>query len=157
MKIKILFVCLGNICRSPMAEGLLTHKILHAGLNEKILADSAGTANYHIGDPPDHRTMAVLFEHNIHYMHLGRQVSRLDAEQFDYIIAMDRSNFNDLKNLLPADYKNIMLMRDYDLQNKGSDVPDPYYGSISDFRSTYEILNRSIDKLIMDIREKHHF
>lgn len=155
MKIKILFVCLGNICRSPMAEAILKDKISSAGLKDKILVDSAGTADYHIGDAPDHRTLAVLSENKIHFKHLGRQVTRLDADQFDYIIAMDRSNYNDLKKLLPSSFTNLWLMRENDLLLPGSDVPDPYYGSIEDFRKTYEILDQNINSLISTIREKH--
>lgn len=143
---KILFVCLGNICRSPMAEAIFQHKIEKRGWRENIETDSAGTAGYHIGERPDRRTIQVLAANDIHTDHRSRQVAESDASIYDFIIAMDATNLEDLQQKLPN--KTILLMRDYDSEDPGSAVPDPYYGDLSDFEAVYTILNRSIDTFI---------
>jgi protein-tyrosine phosphatase len=145
-KIKVLFVCLGNICRSPLAEAIFKHKLKERGLGDKIEADSCGTANYHIGDTPDPRTIANAKKNGVSIDHCGRQLSVDDLEDFDYIFAMDSKNFNNIHRIL-ADEKHkpkIQMMRDYDPEGKG-DVPDPYYGDEKNFQEVFEILNRTMD------------
>ncbi|MFY0687026.1 MAG: low molecular weight phosphotyrosine protein phosphatase [Cyclobacteriaceae bacterium] len=145
----VLFVCLGNICRSTMAEGIFKHKINQLGLSH-ITADSAGTGAWHIGSNPDNRTMETLQKHGIRYTHKGRQVVADDAASFDFILAMDQSNYNDLIEILPNDYNNLHMIREFDPEGHG-DVPDPYYGGQSGFDNVYTLLERSIDAFI----EKH--
>src|SRR6188768_3287743 len=98
-KVKILFVCLGNICRSPLAEAIFKHKIKQKGWEQWVEADSCGTANYHIGDSPDPRTLANAKKNGVVIDHCGRQLSEEDLGDFDYILAMDNSNLNNILRL----------------------------------------------------------
>ena|SRR5882724_908656 len=145
---KILFVCLGNICRSPLAEAIFNDKIKSKGLQEKILADSCGTGNYHVGDWPDHRTIKCAAKNNILINHVGRQLSHADLENFDLILVMDGSNlFNVLRLGNESTKSKVKLMRSFDPLGEG-DVPDPYYGNEKDFDEVFEILERSVSKLV---------
>ncbi len=149
-------MCLGNICRSPMAEGLFNAKIEKSGLGDSIKSDSAGTSTYHLGKQPDPRTLETLKKHGIIHHHRGRQVDFDDANRFDYIIAMDQYNFQDLKYMIPNGFKGLFLMRNFDHMEKGADVPDPYYGDPDGFEGVYRILDRSLDGLIRYIRDNHN-
>lgn len=145
-KIKVLFVCLGNICRSPLAEAIFKHKLNDRGLTNQIEADSCGTSNYHIGGSPDPRTIANAKKNGVSIDHCGRQLSVDDLAGFDYILAMDSSNFRNIHLVLKDEKHNpkIQMMRDYDPQGKG-DVPDPYYGGEKGFQEVFDILDRSMD------------
>jgi len=154
---KVLFVCLGNICRSTMAEGVFKHLVKNAGLENEIFADSCGTANYHVGDNPDRRTMQTLEKYGITYQHKGRQVSQIDFETFDLILAMDNQNFADLQKLAKqnSNYLNkVFLMRDFDEGFEGSSVPDPYYGTMNDFEEVYAQVTRASQKILQNIVDK---
>ena len=147
---KVLFVCLGNICRSPLAEGIFRHKVKEKGLENYFEADSCGTSNYEIGRPPDPRTLRNAIENGISLQHFGRQFSRWDLENHDLIIPMDKTNHSailDLENASRFTGK-IYLMRDFDVVGKGMDVPDPYHGHESDFQEVFEMLDRSVEGLI---------
>ena len=148
-KIKVLFVCLGNICRSPLAEAIFKHKARARGLESRIFADSCGTSNYHIGDNPDPRTISNAKRNGVTIDHCGRQLSVEDIEQFDYILAMDESNYKNIQKLV-ADEKHkpkIQMMRDYDPKGKG-DVPDPYYGGEQGFQEVFDILDRTMNSFL---------
>ncbi len=152
---KILFVCLGNICRSPLATAIFNHKVKEQKLDHLLQSDSCGTGNYHIGGAADDRSIAVARKNGVEILHVVRQLTADDLVEFDHIIAMDKNNLTNIKRL-PSDkenYNKVKLMREYDPQGLG-DVPDPYYGTEKDFREVYEILDRSMDVLIKDLKGK---
>ncbi len=156
--IKVLFVCLGNICRSPLAEAIFNHKIQALGLSRSFKSDSAGTSDYHIGELPDERTIQCALRKGLDINHRGRQVNHTDFRDFDYIVAMDDSNLRKLQTL-GAKYrfadKEIFLMRDFVVGWEGMPVPDPYYGGIEGFDEVYEILDVAIDSFLAKIKEVH--
>lgn len=151
---KVLFVCLGNICRSPLAEAIFNEKIIKRGLSDQFMADSAGTAIYHVGHNPDPRTIQVAFDHNIPVSHSGQQFKKRHVDEFDYLIAMDHSNYQNMINEMGTQPDTLFLMRDFDPQGKGKDVPDPYYGGQDGFEEMFQILDRSTDVLITFLLKK---
>jgi protein-tyrosine phosphatase len=156
--IKVLFVCLGNICRSPLAEAIFNHKIQALGLSRKFKSDSAGTSDYHIGELPDERSIQCAGRKGLKINHRGRQVNRTDFRDYDYIIAMDDSNLQNLETL-KAQYKfpdkQLFLMRDFVPGWEGLSVPDPYYGGQEGFDEIFQILDESIDSFLTKIKEVH--
>jgi protein-tyrosine phosphatase len=157
--IKVLFVCLGNICRSPLAQGIFEYLTEHE--TDLFFADSAGTSTYHIGELPDDRAIAVAQKNHIILAHRARQIQKEDFERFDYIIAMDKSNYQNILSLKArvsnASEPNIMLMRSFDTAKDQLEVPDPFYGSQQDFERCYEILYRCMDKMVEFLRTEHKF
>lgn len=147
---KILFVCLGNICRSPIAEGIFAHLVRERGLEGRYLADSAGTGDWHCGSPPDSRALAVAGKRGVHLPSVCRQVAKTDFQEFDVIVAMDKNNRKDLMAICPLGlHGKIRLMRDFDTAGgKGADVPDPYYGGPHEFDNVYEMVNRCCSSLL---------
>ena len=154
--VKILFVCLGNICRSPLAESIFNHKIKENGLENYFLAESCGTADYHIGDSPDPRTINSAQRNGIEIQHICRQLSTDDLRRFDLIVPMDHSNRSSIFRVEnAAEFRDkIILIREFDNDGKGKDVPDPYYGKEKEFQEVFEILNRSVDGLLKYLLEK---
>lgn len=145
-KIKVLFVCLGNICRSPMAEGVFKKIVTEEGLDDKIYCDSAGTSDFHIGADPDERMCRTATSYSVNLLHKARQFAKSDFDRFDYIIAMDNSNLNNILSLAENKEKHadkVLLMREFDPQGRGEDVPDPYFGGQKGFDEVYHILERS--------------
>ena len=149
--IRICFVCLGNIVRSPLAEGLFKEQARQRGVEHKYRVDSAGTSAWHVGEPPDWRMRRVASRHGLNYDGAARQIRRDDFRKFDLIIAMDAHNRDDLLAICdnPEDRQNIHLLREYDpLGEAESSVPDPYYGGMDGFEEVYRIVARSIQGLI---------
>lgn len=147
---KILFVCLGNICRSPLAEAIFKHKIQRLGLAGEFEAHSSGTSDYHIGEPPDERTLRNARKNGVIIDHAGCQLRASDLDEYDYIFAMDTRNHDAILRLSNGENHKarIGLIRDFDSVAKGSDVPDPYFGGEKGFQEVFEMLDRSIENLI---------
>jgi protein-tyrosine phosphatase len=152
---RILFVCLGNICRSPLAEAIFNHKIRNLDGFESYSAGSCGTSDYHIGELPDLRTRKNAERNGVLIEHRGRQLHPQDLETFDLILAMDRSNYETIHRLPNAamHQSKIALLRSYD-PHPGDEVPDPYYGEERDFQNVFEIVERSIEGLLLKLKGK---
>ena len=143
---KICFVCQGNIIRSPLAENIFRQLAEERGIGDKYILDSAGTSSYHVGEAPDRRMRQVAAERGLIYTGSARQFQGEDFDRFDLIIAMDKANQRLLIDwvLSPDQLEKVHLMREYDPQGgAGLDVPDPYYGGVDGFKTTFEIVDRS--------------
>jgi protein-tyrosine phosphatase len=151
-KTRILFVCLGNIVRSPLGENMLLHLATQRGAAAQFETDSAGTAAYHIGESPDRRMREVASQRGLVYDGRARQFSARDFSRFDLIIAMDTSNRQNILRLAKSetDRAKVHLMREYDPEG-GESVPDPYYGGIEGFQNVYDIVERSCGGLLDDL------
>ena len=150
---KLLIVCLGNICRSPMAEGIMRKKI-----NEKKLpieVDSAGTADYHIGDSPDERAIYTARSYGVDISNLrGRQFSIKDFDRFDRIYAMDSSNHKNILRIARHDQDRNKVYYFFTDGKNGLDVPDPWFGDLEGFYPVYELLDRAGEKILLEIMEE---
>ncbi|MFT5249053.1 MAG: protein-tyrosine phosphatase [bacterium] len=147
MKTKILMVCLGNICRSPLAEGILKSKID----SNKVVVDSAGTGHWHIGNKPDPRSIEVAKKHQLDITNQrGRQFSKQDFDNFDYIFVMDTSNKENVLSLArnDSDKEKVHLILDELFPNENVDVPDPYYGGGQGFESVYQMLEEACENIV---------
>lgn len=153
--VSVLFVCLGNICRSPTAEGVFRDLVEREGLSDKIKIDSAGTAAYHIGAPPDSRAQTEAQRRGIDISSLrGRQAHAGDFLKFDYVLAMDSENHRNLEALCPLDDEDkLHMFLDFAPSGGPRDVPDPYYGG--GFDTVYDMIEGAATGLLADIRTKH--
>jgi len=155
-KTKLLFVCLGNICRSPSAENIMNYLIEKKGLTEKFECDSAGTSRYHIGASPDKRMQLAGKKRGIELKGKARQIEDFDLEYYDLILAMDKSNYADILRLdRTGKYKDkIKLMCDFTTKFKDKEVPDPYYGGESGFDYVIDLLLDSCQGLLEYCQKK---
>jgi protein-tyrosine phosphatase len=155
--INVLFVCLGNICRSPMADGVFQDMVNKAGLGDKILVDSAGTGSWHIGEKAHSGTRRVLAKHGIDYDGRARQLGRGDFSRFDYILAMDYDNLSDIKRLAGNSDAEIRMFLSYAKEageTNVDEVPDPYYSGR--FDEVYELVAKGSTALLNHIRKAHN-
>ncbi len=154
---RLLFVCLGNICRSPTAEGVMRTVVAEAGLQDSVELDSAGTGAWHLGSPPDARASATAQARGIELRGAARQVDEGDFDDFDLLLAMDRSNMDDLLALAPDDQARarVRLLREFDPASEDAedlDVPDPYYGGSEGFEEVLDLVLAACDGLLAELR-----
>lgn len=150
MPYKLLFVCLGNICRSPSAENIMEHLVNQAGLSKEIICDSAGTSSYHIGSPPDRRMSAAAERRGIQLVGEARQFQKSDFEKFDLILAMDRENYRDILAIDRSGQHQdkVKLMCDFCTRHDLKEVPDPYYGGTEGFNQVIDLLLDACEGLL---------
>nr|WP_205696935.1 low molecular weight protein-tyrosine-phosphatase [Conexibacter sp. SYSU D00693] len=154
---RVLFVCLGNICRSPTAEGVLRHLVREEGLEDVVTIDSAGTGDWHVGNPPDARSAEAAMRRGITLDGAARQVIARDFEEHDLLLAADRSNLAALRRLAPdAEARaKVRLLREFDPEAVASgdlDVPDPYYGGEDGFDHVLDVVERACRGLLDEVR-----
>ena len=155
-QVKVLFVCMGNICRSPTAEGVFSHAVSKASLDDVIKIDSAGTIAYHVGNPPDTRATAAA---KLRGINLSNQRSRIveqsDFEEFDYIIAMDYENVSELNSRCPDEFKNkIQLFLEYANNFSEEEVPDPYYGGDNGFENVLNLIEDATEGFFQHLKNE---
>lgn len=155
-KLSVLFVCMGNICRSPTAEAVFRQRVEAAGLAHRIRIDSAGTHDYHIGEAPDPRTRQAARQRGYDMSALrGRQVSREDFSRFDYVLAMDEANLSILRRLRPsADEGHLGLFLEFATRHAQREVPDPYYGGPDGFERVLDMVEDAAEGLLAALRER---
>ncbi|MBU0622495.1 MAG: low molecular weight phosphotyrosine protein phosphatase [Gammaproteobacteria bacterium] len=155
--VRVLFVCMGNICRSPTAEAVFRHIVEQEGLAEHIHIDSAGTHDYHVGDAPDARTQRAAKQRGYDMSMLrGRQVEAEDFKRFDYVLAMDNLNLVMLERLRPTDAQSHLgLFLDFAERHKEHEVPDPYHGGADGFERVLDMVEDAAGGLLRHIRQKH--
>ena len=156
-KVNVLFVCMGNICRSPTAEGVFRHLVHQHNLQDRIITDSAGTHAYHVGEAPDRRALATAQQRGIDLSDLrARRVIAKDFQKFEYVLAMDRDNYANLDALCPADMKERLFMfLDFAPAANEREVPDPYYGGPKGFEVVFDLVEQASLGLLQDIKDKH--
>ena len=154
---KICFVCMGNICRSPLAEGIFKHLIKQAQLDDRFQIESAAIGSWHVGESPDTRAHRTAQAHGIRLESTAQQFRAKDFSRFDVVLALDGEIADDLHRLAPSllDRQKIRLLREYDPQAQAGDdldVPDPYYGRQEDFERAYQMIERSCEALLKEIK-----
>jgi low molecular weight protein-tyrosine phosphatase len=150
--LKVMFVCLGNICRSPLAHAVFEHRAAGEGLD--IFTESCGTGAWHVGEPADARMRSTAKGHGVSINHYARRFQPSDLDEYDLIIPMDKANFKDIQRYAGPEHKDkIHLMREWDPEG-GTDVPDPWYGGPEGFETVYEIVDRSCRVLVDELNEK---
>ena len=154
--ISVLIVCMGNICRSPMAEGVLRKYLAEHGGDLSVTVDSAGTHGYHVGHPPDQRAQNAAAKRGVDISNLGaRRVDPSDFERFDYILAMDRDNLDSLLAEAAAEYHDkVRLFLEFSSTNPGADVPDPYYGSVNGFEHVLDLVEDATEGFLKELQAR---
>jgi protein-tyrosine phosphatase len=158
-KIGVLFVCLGNICRSPLAEAVFRAIVEEEGLSDRFTIDSAGTSNYHTGDSPDPRTVRAAAARGVRVQHAARQIAEEDFARFDYVLAMDSENLRRTLRVAGTvdGSAEVRLLRSYDPEaDEDAEVPDPYFGGPRGFEDVHELVELACRGLFAHIRAEHH-
>lgn len=156
--VSLCFVCLGNICRSPTAEGVMTRLLRDAGLEGAVVVESAGTADYHVGDLPDHRARAAAKARGLSLDSRAQQFTAADFDRFDYVLAMDAENLRNLSALAPtaAARQKLRLLRSFDPASPpGAAVPDPYHGEADGFEEVLDLCEAACAGLLEHLRQEH--
>ncbi len=156
--VKVLFVCLGNICRSPVAEAIFNKGIREARLVHRFLADSAGTSAYHLGDPPDQRSVNNALSNGVKINHRARQIISKDFYEFDYILAMDQDNLQHIELMAQnqgVSHRGIFLIRSFQSNGQALEVPDPYFGGKHGFQKVFDVLDDCNQKFIEYLVKAH--
>lgn len=155
--VKVLFVCMGNICRSPTAHGVFRALVQRERLDDNISIDSAGTHAYHVGSPPDRRAAATAASRGVDLSDLvARRVETEDFEVFDYLLAMDQENFLSLSEMCPDQHiEKVHMFMDFAPHMRTREVPDPYYGGAAGFERVYDLVEAASEALLEDIRRRH--
>lgn len=153
---KICFVCLGNICRSPTAEGIFQHLVNERDLDPYFYIDSAGTSAYHIGEKANSKSQKVANKHGVQLRSRARRFEAADLDEFDLILAMDHENFDNINRLdsSKAYSHKIKLMREFDPRPDDKAVPDPYYGGMDGFQNVFDVLKRSSEALLDELEKQ---
>lgn len=155
-RIRVLFVCMGNICRSPMAEGVFRLVIAKAGLSNRVASDSAGTHDYHVGEPPDTRAQRAVERRGYDIRDLrGRQVTHSDFSEFDYVLAMDERNLRALERLCPKEHAHkLKLYMEFHTDPAVREVPDPYYGGNDGFERVLDMVEEAARGLLRHLDQQ---
>ncbi|QPJ64934.1 MAG: low molecular weight phosphotyrosine protein phosphatase [Candidatus Nitrohelix vancouverensis] len=156
--ISVCFICLGNICRSPLAQGVFEDLIAKEGLENRILVSSAGVGDWHVGSPPDARMQNTARNRGITLNSRAQQIQTGDLKRLDLALAMDESNMLALKQIFPssADPKKLRMFRSFDPQHNGDlNVPDPYYGGDAGFENVFDIVNRTCPQIIAFLKQEY--
>lgn len=155
--VRLCFVCLGNICRSPTAEAVMAHHLAEAGLSSRVRVESAGTGHWHVGEPPDRRAAAEARRRGITMRSRARQFRPDDFEQFDLVLAMDHENLRDLERLAPHEEarRKLALLRAFDPAAEDLTVPDPYFGGPEGFAHVFDLVDSACRGLLDHLRRTH--
>lgn len=155
--VKVLFVCMGNICRSPTAHGVFREMVRREGLEDRIVTDSAGTHAYHVGEPPDRRAQETAVRRGIDMSDLrARRAEPQDFHDFDYVLAMDQDNYQGLSGICPEGMQDrLQMFMDFAPDMRTREVPDPYYGGASGFEHVFDLVEAAAAGLLADIRQRH--
>lgn len=155
--VEVCFVCLGNICRSPLAQGVFEALVKNEGLQDHIIISSAGVGSWHVGNPPDSRMQQTARKHGIQLNSRARQFQASDFKRMDLVLAMDHSNLDALQQMRPASelQDKLFLFRFFDPENKGDlEVPDPYYGGNKGFETVFQMVERTCPAVLERLKTK---
>lgn len=157
-KIKVILVCMGNICRSPLAKVILCDTLTKRNLIDNFIIDSAGTISYHVGEDADCRSIAIAAKHGLKMQHKARQLTKADIEFYDFIMVMDSKNYYDVLDIAMDSSNKIYYLRKFNPESNVADlsIPDPYYGDEQDFELVYQLCQNSINGFIQFLEEQKY-